>query len=63
MIRIEIIFKRNIPEVCFIGNFEEYYCTDKMFFIKDEFGGSNYFSLDEIFRIKIFKTKQKEDKE
>ena len=62
MIRIEIIFKRNIPEVCLIGNFEEYYCTDKMFFIKDKFGNSNYFSLDEIFRIEISKIKQKENK-
>lgn len=53
MIQIEIIFKDDIPKECFEGDFEEYYCTNNMFYIKYRSGNSYYFSLDKILRINI----------
>lgn len=55
MTQIEIIFKDNIPKECFEGDFEEYYCTNNMFYIKYRSGDVYYFSLDKILRINILK--------
>lgn len=58
MTKIEIIFKDDVPKECFEGDFEEYYCTNNMFYIECKSGNSYYFLLDTILRINIFKFKE-----
>ena len=51
MSTVEIV--SNMDSIEHLYNVEEYYCTDKMFFVQEKSGSAHYYNLDEISQIHI----------
>lgn len=58
MSTVEIV--SNMDSIEYLYNVEEYYCTDKMFFVQEKSGSAHYYNLDEISSIHITESEDKE---
>lgn len=54
----EISIVSNKDVIAHLYNVEEYYCTEKMFYVKEKSGSAHYYNLDEIRSIHITESEE-----
>ena len=56
MSTVEIV--STIDSIAHLYDVEEYYCTEKMFYVREKSGSAHYYNLDEISQIHITESEE-----